>query len=1659
MVRELFHLTKFVTYVGFDPAEAKQDKSHVFEHFRVQHGLDLETKLAAGAAGPAGSSRSTRRNVSKRMDDLALRKASAANASKSSATPAVASSKSKGKQRARDDDDDQAHMQAVPAAASSSPPPATGAKRGRKPKIPNADPSSSTADDAAFNYVESLPQFAARKHAEAMRPLPAVPPPLAPMHPAHVPPARQHASLAEYYSSFALFANADGTETEMSPDELARVEARETNVAARIDAARIDGTMPDGPSVSASTLLRPAKSEPWRANGTPPTPHAALLAAVPPHYSLFRSEARARRSNARKVARMVQSYWSAKSGSGDRERKALERHLKQLAKWTIREVNKQWKLAVSVVRAQKTKQEKALREAAGREQLSRILEQSTRYLGERQVELQRGRAGGREDDDDGASASEAESDAEDTESDVYSLPDDGSDRGGGDGGDDDDEDDGERSIVSEDEDGNGDGDDDGDGDGAIAANATIVELNGDGDEEDRDGDSSPDTNHLSSLMDVSGRARKTNGHANGNGGCGKAHGRDEDDSDADSDDDSARHGALTRMLVDEGGAAKATNGVNGHAKAASTSTTPAVNGHRHQKRDDIDADTSAAPSSPPSPSPSSSSASSSFASASDRSAEDARLEAALRDEYGDEDEDDSDEDAGLLADAELHIDELKRRYGLVSGAGGGDGGGAGGGAEADAEDEDDEEGEHEDEDALTNGAMHTDDAADVNGHTADHADAKSASPSRSSSRSRSPTPSQASYASIRQLGTRHDDDGDDDDAAATPRIAPRLHAPFLLRGNLRPYQQTGFEWLASLYANNANGILADEMGLGKTIQTISVLAHLACDKGVWGPHLVIAPTSVMLNWEVEFKKFLPGFKILSYYGSQRERKEKRKGWNSPHSFNVCITSYQLVISDQHIFRRKPWVYMILDEAHHIKNFRSQRWQTLLGFNSQRRLLLTGTPLQNNLMDLWSLMYFLMPNGLADVPGAGAFANMKDFQEWFSNPLDRAVESGSSSMMDEETRKMVSKLHTILRPFLLRRLKSEVEKELPRKYEHVIRCRLSKRQRFLYNDFMSRAKTRESLASGNYMSIINCLMQLRKVCNHPDLFEVRPINTAFAMREGVVGKFEPQELLVRRRLLQERDADGAVSDGIIMGSARSVSSREHLTPMATILARRLDASDRLPHAGSAATATAAPLDMFSIEGHRRGLEQRRHARDVADWKHRAEVNRLRTAQQPLYGSTLIQELSSAAQDARDRLLPSDSIGQWKPTPRVGPRAVREPPEPWAHSTALHSMVKSYAQRSEDLGDVVDRFAFVPPKAMACDVAQNVIAREAGGGGDVGNDDVREAIVDAAARDVALTAPLQRSATKLQIAFPDASLLQYDCGKLQELERLMRRLKEGSHRILIFTQMTKVLDILEAFLNLHGYRYLRLDGSTRVDRRQALTEKFNRDTRIDAFILSTRSGGLGINLTGADTVLFYDLDWNSAIESQCMDRAHRIGQLRDVHIYRFVSEATVEENMLKKADQKRLLDSVVIQGGEFTTEHLQKGGWRDMLDDGGETLAGVKVGGGDDDVVDEAALAQVEDEEDRMAAQTAREEMRAVGAEEDVEFVEGGEEGAGGSKKQADERGASGTPGVANNGAKGQEVEVADADADAGEEEDGAVDDYMLRWVHTDWPFFNGGGFKA
>eukprot|EP00168_Porphyra_purpurea_P012441 TRINITY_DN3284_c0_g1_i1.p1 TRINITY_DN3284_c0_g1~~TRINITY_DN3284_c0_g1_i1.p1 ORF type:complete len:753 (-),score=212.38 TRINITY_DN3284_c0_g1_i1:210-2468(-) len=244
----------------------------------------------------------------------------------------------------------------------------------------------------------------------------------------------------------------------------------------------------------------------------------------------------------------------------------------------------------------------------------------------------------------------------------------------------------------------------------------------------------------------------------------------------------------------------------------------------------------------------------------------------------------------------------------------------------------------------------------------------------------------------------------------------------LLRGgHLRSYQRAGLDWLAALYAKKLNGVLADDMGLGKTIMTIALFAHLALEHQLWGPHLIVVPTSVMLNWEIEFKRWCPAFKVISYYGSLKERRAKRRGWGVPNAVHVVITSYSLAVADAAVLRRMRWAYLVLDEAHHIKNFESLRWQTLVSYKSQRRLLLTGTPLQNSVMELWALLHFLMPD---------VFHSHAQFKEWFSVPLDSAAAAKSTELVrpgdgtglagatasgEAAAAGVVGRLHTVLRP--------------------------------------------------------------------------------------------------------------------------------------------------------------------------------------------------------------------------------------------------------------------------------------------------------------------------------------------------------------------------------------------------------------------------------------------------------------------------------------------------------------------------------------------------------------------------------------------------------------------------------------------------------------------
>ncbi|KAI1729287.1 helicase SWR1 [Ditylenchus destructor] len=831
----------------------------------------------------------------------------------------------------------------------------------------------------------------------------------------------------------------------------------------------------------------------------------------------------------------------------------------------------------------------------------------------------------------------------------------------------------------------------------------------------------------------------------------------------------------------------------------------------------------------------------------------------------------------------------------------------------------------------------------------------------------------------------------------------KTEVPFLLNGTLREYQLVGLDWLVTLYEKNLNGILADEMGLGKTIQTIALLAHLACERCVWGPHLIIVPTSVILNWEIEFKKWCPSFKILTYFGTAKERAEKRKGWSKENAFHVCITSYQLAVQDINALRKKRWQYMILDEAQYIKNFKSQRWKTLLNVRCSRRLLLTGTPLQNSLMELWSLLHFLMPS---------VFASHEDFKDWFSNPLTNMVEGNY-----EMNRAVVQRLHKVLRPFILRRLKSEVEQQLPTKHEKVIYCALAKRQRFLYNEFLSQKATVDNLRSGNMMSVLNIIMQLRKCCNHPNLFEPRPVVSPLIVQPSKTQLSQqflldtspdvtPRQFNTISSVAEWKLFSDVSNPQRLLDEVMNSSPQEVLRKIKGLKYAADSCLETHPYDETHALPNGCPLselqnvEINAVPKHRRkrfltngdqnfsnnvpfSRNQTKRTRACSPEKlgsihEKRKKERLKIIQwllqiqrssgRPVYSLDLILNMKQQFGNTVDKSCFFSS--------RVG-NTVFSVPNVDLYDKAC-GMISS--RISEYTSDTIRRFILYIHKLLLSDVSLEGPMLSV-------YDRYQKNMYDQFAASLFNHEPLPAHKVRLGhlLQFPELRLIEYDCGKLQKLALLLVQLHENKHRCLIFTQMSRMLDILQAFLSHHNYKYFRLDGTTPIDQRQAMMERFNSDDSVFCFILSTRSGGIGVNLTGADTVIFYDSDWNPTMDAQAQDRCHRIGQTRNVTIYRLISAKTIEENILQKAKQKQRLGEMAIDEAEFTPEFFRNA---DNIRDLFKNEEGIA------DIVNpltsvptnakelEMAMANAEDQQDVIAAEHARAEAQV----DDIEFDE-------------------------------------------------------------------------
>ena len=562
-------------------------------------------------------------------------------------------------------------------------------------------------------------------------------------------------------------------------------------------------------------------------------------------------------------------------------------------------------------------------------------------------------------------------------------------------------------------------------------------------------------------------------------------------------------------------------------------------------------------------------------------------------------------------------------------------------------------------------------------------------------------------------------------------------------GTLKSYQLEGLEWLVSLYENGLNGILADEMGLGKTLQCISFMAFLR-EKGVYGPFLIAAPLSTLANWDSEIRRFAPNLPCIVYHGNKAERAALRQKYfgsgkgkiSKPECFPIIITSYEIIMNDKTYLDNFRWKFIIVDEGHRIKNLNCKLIKILKEFDSANRLLLTGTPLQNNLAELWSLLNFLLPD---------IFNDLEVFQRWFDD--SEIVEENGDQISNENRVSIVSNLHSILRPFLLRRLKVDVEKDLPPKKEYIIHCNMTPLQKQYYNAALSKnlASFVESQAKKNNSNIT------ASNCNRSGFLHA-PVN------------------------LKKRTKKSRFNSSIIEADDDSVSDDELLEA----IEKEAD---------------------YTFE----------HNDDDSSFLTKASGN----------GSV------------------SDSLKSMK--------------------------LQNLFMQLRKVCNHPYLFFY----------------------------------------------PFHVQSNELKI---DENLIK-NSGKLVILDQLLSALLSRKHKILIFSQMTGVLDILEDYLNFRHVLFCRIDGSTPQVERESEIAEFRSNSKVSVFLLSTRAAGLGINLVVADTVIFFDSDWNPQMDLQAQDRAHRIGQTKPVIVYRLASANSVESKILERASSKRKLEKVVIHKSKF------------------------------------------------------------------------------------------------------------------------------------------------
>ncbi|KAI8092584.1 SNF2 family N-terminal domain-containing protein [Halteromyces radiatus] len=752
---------------------------------------------------------------------------------------------------------------------------------------------------------------------------------------------------------------------------------------------------------------------------------------------------------------------------------------------------------------------------------------------------------------------------------------------------------------------------------------------------------------------------------------------------------------------------------------------------------------------------------------------------------------------------------------------------------------------------------------------------------------------------------------------------PEVKQPSILMCQLKSYQLKGLNWLANLYDQGINGILADEMGLGKTVQSISLMAYLAEVHNIWGPFLVIAPASTLHNWQQEISKFVPSFKALPYWGNPKERKILRQSWTRKQlygrdaPFHIVITSYQLVLTDVSYFQRVKWQYMVLDEAQAIKSSSSARWKMLLGFHCRNRLLLTGTPIQNSMQELWALLHFIMPT---------LFDSHEEFSEWFSKDIESHAEN-KGTLNEHQLRR----LHMILKPFMLRRIKRNVQHELGEKIEVELYCDLTARQKQLYRGLKEKISISELLEKATSLgdvesmdSLMNLVMQFRKVCNHPELFERADVESPFAFCEfGESGPLNKEQYLEysysTRNKIKYYLPRQVYRNGGMLKVPGPQSNAGFSTRYLDNLLNIWDSDYIHQSMSSNDQDTAFSFLRFIDTSPHEASYLFKHSL-ISRWLvHLSQ--RDQRARRRFYKTEESYSYPDAPINTYAKFLITDTTTPTDPLIITSGSAMDELTHIGDKMIYLNKKFgNNYFPSARSVPiDIVCSDASFEREQHSILFNTNIISSLLGTPQYMDRNEPEEMI--------ALQQVIRKSDGQGIITIPSSGYgysqmkvpamrdLILDSGKLARLDKLLEQLKAEGHRCLIYFQMTRMIDLMEEYIAYKQYKYLRLDGSSKISDRRDMVQDWQTRPEIFIFLLSTRAGGLGINLTAADTVIFYDSDWNPTVDQQAMDRAHRLGQTKQVTVYRLLTKNTIEERILMRAKQKDEIQKVVISGGEF------------------------------------------------------------------------------------------------------------------------------------------------